>query len=456
MVAAISSGQMTLEVEALRVLVVDRHPVHHRRLLAGRALDRHHDGVVPVQEAPDHRDERDDRGDRHVAVERTGAVEVGQRGESDRRTTNSSRPIWLASSTTRGWGLTANRRGREVLHGLDQHHRVLAATDGDQQATRPGRTGSAAGWFGAGQRLDRQAEGDGKTVGHRELAEALVVEILVELSSAGSRPAAFDHHLRRSGRLVVAGPGGDVQVEQGALETGGRRRSVFGRAGLEGDGLDEGWSVVEGVPEGDGPRFAVECPIEHPEGADRTRIEPVRDAHVAHSVVARHRPRTMSNRALALGPVGCARRRSGSRRSTRSPTPLPSAGEGRPGSARSDPAASDSSIVEGHVPVGAEDGSLAGHVAPADGPASAPCPSAEASTGSTGSAKASAMRLDRLDATHIRAAQNRCGADTGSTGGPGPRPGPVPWRTAGAGGRHPCRRSVFRRWRGGPPGAACP
>ena len=63
------SPEQELELEALRVLVVDRDPVHHHRLLAGRPLDGHGDGVVAVEEAADHGDERDDGGDGHVAVE---------------------------------------------------------------------------------------------------------------------------------------------------------------------------------------------------------------------------------------------------------------------------------------------------------------------------------------------------------------------------------------------------
>jgi hypothetical protein len=61
-------------------------------------------------------------------------------------------------------------------------------------------------------------------VGHRELAEAVVVEMPVELQfRGGQRRTLHDHH-RGCRRLVVAGSGGDVQVQEGAIEA----RSVEG------------------------------------------------------------------------------------------------------------------------------------------------------------------------------------------------------------------------------------
>ena len=136
-------GQVALEFEALRVLVVDRHPVHRHRLFAGRALDGHDDGVVSVQETADHGDERDDGGDRHVAVERTGAVEDRQTGR-ERSAHHQQREADLAGQVDhQGMGIDREQARLEMLDRFDQHHRVLAATDGDQEATGPGERGPA-------------------------------------------------------------------------------------------------------------------------------------------------------------------------------------------------------------------------------------------------------------------------------------------------------------------------
>jgi len=43
---------LALELETLRVLVVDRHPVHRCRLFAGGALDRHGDVSYPYRKLP--------------------------------------------------------------------------------------------------------------------------------------------------------------------------------------------------------------------------------------------------------------------------------------------------------------------------------------------------------------------------------------------------------------------
>ena len=115
-------------------------------------------------------------------------------------------------------GVDGEQTGAEVLDRLDQDHGVLAAADGDEQAPRPDRA-RAQLRSGVGPRPDRMATGRGtaQTVGHGELAEAVVVEVAVELLLLLGQALAFDDHLGGGGGLVVAGSGSHVEVEQGSV-----------------------------------------------------------------------------------------------------------------------------------------------------------------------------------------------------------------------------------------------
>ncbi len=181
-------------------------------------------------------------------------------GESCRRTTSSSRPACAANSIDQGMGIDGEQSGAQMLQRLDEHHRVLARRRWGPRCL-PGRPERPAGMAGAGpgaedrsRRPDVHRSGHGQAVGHRELPQSLVIEVVVEAVPRVGSPVVLDDHHRRSGGLVVAGPGGDVQVHQGPLHTGRRPDRGRGGRGLEGDGLDEPVVVAQGVPERDGPR----------------------------------------------------------------------------------------------------------------------------------------------------------------------------------------------------------
>jgi hypothetical protein len=57
-----------------------------------------------------------------------------------------------------------------------------------------------------------------------ELPKSVVVEMVVEFRLQGGEGRSLDHHVTGGGHLEVAGTGGDVQVEQGAVETRGSGR----------------------------------------------------------------------------------------------------------------------------------------------------------------------------------------------------------------------------------------
>ena len=102
-------------------------------------------------------------------------------------------------------------------------------------------------------RPDGNGSGNRQSVGHRELAETLVVEVGVKGVLRGVQALSLHLHRRRGGGLVIAGSGGDVQVQQGAVQPGTAGRPVGVEGGLERDGLDEIDPVVEGVVERDRP-----------------------------------------------------------------------------------------------------------------------------------------------------------------------------------------------------------
>ncbi len=266
--------------------MVHRHPAHHHRLLTGRSLHRHGDGVVPVHEAPDHRDEGDDGGDGHVAVQGPRAVELGQVRRQPATDDHQFEAGLAGQLDHAGVGVHREEPRVEIGEGGDQDHRVLAAADGDEQpagaAERLRRRGPAVRASGS----DGDGTRHGQAVGHREFAQTVVVEPALELGLDRGEPCSFHHHRRWRRRLVVAGPGGDVQVEEGPFEPRPGRRSA-GRHRLEGDGLLELRTGVEPVAQGQCPRRPVEDPLGDPERAHSGRVEAWEVAHGEMSVAVR-------------------------------------------------------------------------------------------------------------------------------------------------------------------------
>src|SRR5664279_5798256 len=109
--------------------------------------------------------------------------------------------------------------------------------------------------------------------------------MVVEVGLDRGQSLSLDHHHRWCRCLVVAGPSGDVQVEQGPFEPRSVGFRSTGRRRLEGDGFLELRAAVEAVSHGQNPRRFVEDTLGDPERANGARVEPEGKVHRATSVV---------------------------------------------------------------------------------------------------------------------------------------------------------------------------
>ena len=223
-----------------------------------------------------------------MSVQRSGPVQLDQRGIEPPAHHQQLEAGLRRQSGDEGVGVDGEQQRVQLGDGLDEHHGVLAPTDRHQQPTGPDGHRGRAGRLDAG-RTDGHRAGHGQPVGDGELAQPVVVEMPVE-GGLRRAQAVVDHHLVRGGHLVVAGAGGDVEMQERPLEPGTRSSGPPGppvrcRFGLEGDRLHELGAVLEGVVEGQGPALGVEGPAGDTECAEGLRLESARVVHRAASVV---------------------------------------------------------------------------------------------------------------------------------------------------------------------------